>query len=153
VAPCADDLARRIEVGGNEIVPKPSAASRTIFARMTSRYGDVYLRARASNAARFSAVSSMMYGLCLGVGTPPCHPRKVSTLPATATKYVTVFMRSSTKGVSEQPRRSLAGHPNDHPNWSKARLKALELQLLEKQRELAAHEELKPAPICAHSIE
>ena len=57
---------------------KPSAASKTILARMTSRYGDVYLRARASSAARSSAVSSMTYGLCLGVGAPPCPPRKVS---------------------------------------------------------------------------
>ena len=39
-------------------LPSPSAASRTIFARITSRYGDVYLRARASNAARPSALSA-----------------------------------------------------------------------------------------------
>ena len=30
----------------------PSAASRTILARMTSRYGDVYLRALAASSSR-----------------------------------------------------------------------------------------------------
>jgi hypothetical protein len=79
-------------------LPNPSAASKTIFARMTSRYGDVYLRALASNAARSSAVSSMTYGLCLGVGTPPCHRKKVSDFARSPPlKYVTVIVKSSTK--------------------------------------------------------
>ena len=59
-------------------LPRPSAANKTIFARMTSRYGDVYLRALASSAARSCELSTMTYGLCLGVVTPPCHRRKVS---------------------------------------------------------------------------
>ena len=63
---------------------RPSAASSTILARMTSRYGDVYLRARASNAARSSAVSSMMYGLCLGVGHLPVRQGRYQTAPQTA---------------------------------------------------------------------
>jgi hypothetical protein len=46
--------------------PTPVAANRTIFARMTSRYGDVYLRALVSKAARSSRVSVMTKGLRLG---------------------------------------------------------------------------------------
>jgi len=51
--------------------PTPLAANRTIFARMTSRYGDVYLRARASKAARSSRVSVMRKGLRLGTSSDP----------------------------------------------------------------------------------
>src|SRR5262245_27076973 len=47
----------------------PSAASRTIFARMTSLYGDVYLRARAVSSSRSLLFNSMTYGLRRGPGT------------------------------------------------------------------------------------
>src|SRR5713101_3342546 len=46
----------------------PWAASNTSFARTTSRYGDVYLRARASSSSRSARVSSIRYGLTLGIG-------------------------------------------------------------------------------------
>src|SRR5712692_10414141 len=51
----------------------PSAASKTSFARMTSRYGDVYVRARASSARRSFRVSRMTYGLCRGMEPAPPH--------------------------------------------------------------------------------
>src|SRR4029453_6636092 len=47
---------------------RPWAASNTSFARTTSRYGDVYLPPRASSASRSSRVSSIRYGLTLGIG-------------------------------------------------------------------------------------
>jgi hypothetical protein len=46
----------------------PWAASNTSFARTTSLYGAVYLRARASSSCRSSRVSSIQYGLTLGIG-------------------------------------------------------------------------------------
>src|SRR5205823_4309106 len=45
----------------------PAAAYSTILARMTSRYGDVYLRAVASRRARSPEDSSMRYGHVLGM--------------------------------------------------------------------------------------
>jgi hypothetical protein len=44
----------------------------------------------------------MMYGLCLGVETPPCHRRKV-TRPhrSEPLKYVTVIVKYSTKLVQD----------------------------------------------------
>ena len=41
-APFAHDLTRRVEASGDEVVGEPSAAMRTILARTTSQYGDVY---------------------------------------------------------------------------------------------------------------
>jgi hypothetical protein len=46
---------------------RPSAAYRTIRARTTSRYGDVYRRAAASRR-RSGAVRTMRYGLARGIG-------------------------------------------------------------------------------------
>ena len=46
---------------------RPSAASRTILARTTSQYGDVYLRAIASRARRSSRERLIAYGLFLGI--------------------------------------------------------------------------------------
>ena len=57
---------------------KPWAASSTNLARTTSRYGDVYRRARASSSSRSAAVSSIRYGLTLGIGggtSATQHPR------------------------------------------------------------------------------
>src|SRR5437879_5055742 len=45
----------------------PWAARRTILARITSRYGDVYLRALDSNSPRSGCVRSIVNGLCLGI--------------------------------------------------------------------------------------
>src|SRR5229473_2392764 len=42
---------------------RPCAAKRTILARITSRYGDVYFRARASSFSCSSEVSTMRNGL------------------------------------------------------------------------------------------
>ncbi len=46
---------------------RPSAAMSTIFARMTSRYGDVYLRALLSSSRRCSVDNLIAYGLLLGM--------------------------------------------------------------------------------------
>src|SRR5437667_7999322 len=62
---------------------KPSAANRTIFARMTSRYGDVYLRALAVSSSRSILLNSMAYGLRRGIGTSRsgvCQTKRKSTL-------------------------------------------------------------------------
>src|SRR5438445_12970984 len=45
---------------------RPSAASSTIFARITSQYGYVYWRACASGARRFCLASTIANGLSLG---------------------------------------------------------------------------------------
>src|SRR5713101_3386933 len=50
---------------------RPCAASNTILARTTSRYGDVYFLARASNSRRSSGDSSIGYGLLLDIPPPP----------------------------------------------------------------------------------
>ena len=47
-------------------LPRPVAARSTSLARMTSRYGDVHLRARASSSRRSAAVSVMTNGLVRG---------------------------------------------------------------------------------------
>jgi GGDEF domain-containing protein len=47
----------------------PVAARSTIFARITSRYGDVYRRARAASASRSASVNWTRYGLVLGMRT------------------------------------------------------------------------------------
>ena len=49
---------------------KPSAARSTILARTTSRYGNVYRRARASRTRRSVADNVMTYGLFLGMIGP-----------------------------------------------------------------------------------
>jgi hypothetical protein len=46
---------------------RPSAASRTILARTTSQYGDVYLRAIASRVRRSSLERLIACGLFLGI--------------------------------------------------------------------------------------
>src|SRR5262249_45225661 len=45
----------------------PAAARSTILARITSRYGDVYLRARASRSRRSATLNSTRYGLVRGI--------------------------------------------------------------------------------------
>ncbi len=59
----------------------PSAAYRTILARMTSRYGDVYLRAIASRLARSSFVNSTSNGLFLGIHTASAAGGEGSMVP------------------------------------------------------------------------
>jgi len=46
---------------------KPSSARRMIFARITSQYGDVYLRAMDSSDSRSSLERFMSNGLFLGI--------------------------------------------------------------------------------------
>jgi hypothetical protein len=46
---------------------QPRAASRTILARITSRYGDVYFRARASRSRRSATLNATRYGLVRGI--------------------------------------------------------------------------------------
>src|SRR6266542_5538983 len=48
--------------------PIPLAAMSTILARKTSRYADVYLRARFSRVFRVAPSRTIWYGLFLGIG-------------------------------------------------------------------------------------
>ena len=52
----------------------PAAAIRTIFARTTSRYGDVYRRVLCSNSFRSSFESSIKNGLIFGMTGLPLRP-------------------------------------------------------------------------------
>src|SRR6185437_5242424 len=54
---------------------RPSAAYSTILARITSLYGDVYLRAVDSSRARSAADNWMRYGHFLGMNVPPWPTR------------------------------------------------------------------------------
>ena len=61
----------------------PVAASKTIFARITSRYGDVYFRALRSSSLRSSLESLTLNGLDRGINWAPIRvqfsqPRKMS---------------------------------------------------------------------------
>ena len=81
---------------------RPSAANRIIFARMTSRYGDVYRAARCSRAARSSRVSVMANGLCLGTGAVRCgRERTIRGRPMYKLKYVIVIVEQSTKRYTD----------------------------------------------------
>jgi hypothetical protein len=51
----------------------PWLARRTILARITSRYGDVYLRERLSSSLCSCSVSSITNGLALGMVAPFLH--------------------------------------------------------------------------------
>jgi hypothetical protein len=70
LAPLGDDLAAGVQAGRDLVVVEPSAAMSTILARTTSRYGNVYLRARASRIVRSWSLNSMVNGLVLGIGLP-----------------------------------------------------------------------------------
>src|SRR5271157_4788614 len=50
---------------------RPCAARSTILARMTSRYGDVYFRVRASSSSRSWGVRTIRKGLERGKACPP----------------------------------------------------------------------------------
>ncbi len=69
---------------------RPWAAIRTILARITSRYGDVYLRTLDFNSCRSSFVRTTVKGLCLGI-------EATSAETIVTQKYVIVFMKTSTK--------------------------------------------------------
>ena len=81
---------------------RPSSASRTILARMTSQYGDVYLRAIPSRARRSSRERLIAYGLFLGIRA------YIPRMPA----YQAVLDTSSKfpRFVEATTRRSLAAH-------------------------------------------
>ena len=68
---------------------RPWAAIRTILARITSRYGDVYLRTLDFNSCRSSFVRTTVKGLCLGI-------EATSAETIVTQKYVIVFMKTST---------------------------------------------------------
>src|SRR5579863_8362051 len=70
----------------------------TILARTTSRYGNVYLRARASSSRRCSADNRTTYGLLLGIGIPSEGTPYVTEHPHLRDRsYVIVFMEERTK--------------------------------------------------------
>src|SRR3954447_17176728 len=58
----------------------PSAASSTIWARMTCQYGNVYERASDSSTRRSSSLNSIRYGLCRGINAPSRDDRMPRTL-------------------------------------------------------------------------
>src|SRR5438128_7871891 len=61
-----------------------------IFARMTSRYGDVYRRARTVSASRSAAVKWTTYGLVLGIGRCPSPEKQRATFqsdPSTVIRH------------------------------------------------------------------
>src|SRR2546422_117526 len=74
---------------------RPWAAIRTILARITSRYGDVYLRTLDFNSCRSSFVRTTVKGLCLGI-------EATSAETIVTQKYVIVFMKTSTKRLQPQ---------------------------------------------------
>ena len=59
---------------------RPWAANSTIFARMTSRYGDVYRRARTESASRSASVNWTRYGLILGMSRCPSPGEQRATV-------------------------------------------------------------------------
>lgn len=84
----------------------PVAAMRTIFARTTSRYGDVYLRALASRANRSSRASVIRKGLCLGTRSFPLtggayHQRPASTREIRHRNYEMRYLAFSRGEVAE----------------------------------------------------
>ena len=73
---------------------RPSPASRTILARMTSQYGDVYLRAIASRTRCSSLESLIAYGLLLGIGAYIPRMPAYQAAPLFPQKtYVVVFAK------------------------------------------------------------
>src|SRR5438046_7169101 len=83
---------------------KPSAANRTIFARMTSRYGDVYLRALAVSSSRSILLNSMEYGLRRGIGTSRsgvCQTKRKSTLKIRHYIYEHEYLVSAPRQAEE----------------------------------------------------
>src|SRR5215471_5652316 len=75
----------------------PSSARRMILARITSQYGDVYLRAIDSSVCRSSLERFISNGLFLGInGDGPLMLVYQIASPNRALKYVTVFPNKST---------------------------------------------------------
>src|SRR5207249_5800142 len=68
------------------------------FARMTSRYGDVYLLALAVSSSRSILLHSMEYGLGRGIGTSRsgvCQTKRKSTLNIRHYIYEHEYLASS----------------------------------------------------------
>ncbi len=59
---------------------RPCAAKRTILARITSLYGDVYDLDNLSRQVLSSWLSTMTYGLFLGIVTPPFQSMTMTRL-------------------------------------------------------------------------
>jgi len=76
---------------------KPSSARRMIFARITSQYGDVYLRAMDSSDRRSSLERFISNGLFLGIEGQAASDASLTDYVTESTlKYVTVFSNKST---------------------------------------------------------
>ena len=61
--------------GAKSSLSRPAAEYSTILARMTSRYGDVYLRAQASSCARSPGDNWTRNGHSQGILLSPAWPR------------------------------------------------------------------------------
>ena len=88
-----------------------------ILARITSQYGDVYLRAMDSSDRRSSPERFMSNGLVLGIdGDYPPTPAYQITSPHRDYKYVIVFTNKSTKPWSvEIPMQNTNGPIDEYP--------------------------------------
>src|SRR5215471_20810803 len=92
---------------------KPWLAKRTILARMTSRYGDVYCRARLSSSECSSSERLIMKGLFLGILHSFCRGQPIHIVISQSIKYVAVFTKSRTKPVDfNYLKAQLQGLPN-----------------------------------------
>ena len=87
----------------------PWAAKRTILARITSRYGDVYFRARVFNFSCSSEVSTMRNGLERDKEVPSRGTAYMRSASHSTTLYVTVFMLLSARRVPGATSRSKPG--------------------------------------------
>ena len=67
LAPLADDLARRIELGGDDVVGKTFIGKKNDLGADHVAIGDVYFRAMDSSEARSSLDRCMSNGLFLGI--------------------------------------------------------------------------------------
>jgi len=75
-----------------------ASARRMIFARITSQYGDVYLRAMDSSDRRSSLERFISNGLFLGIEGQAASDASLTDYVTESTlKYVTVFSNRSTK--------------------------------------------------------
>jgi hypothetical protein len=73
---------------------RPCAASSTILARNTSRYGDVYFLARVSNSRRSTDDSSIKYGLFLGISYHLRRGRRIANPEKTWTPCTSLYSRN-----------------------------------------------------------
>jgi hypothetical protein len=91
------------------------------LARMTSRCGDVYFRARASRMLRSWEVISTEYGLCRGIGGPSSGAHYAHVALYRNILYVIVFTSMTTKapgGLRWFPHNTPPSRPLQCIDWA-----------------------------------